>query len=102
MTHPSKVKGNTFEREIVNEAKLWGIEAKRAYGSNGLALGRTEDVDILLNGFEIQCKRRKKLPDIVRPDRSDIIQVVREDHGESFAILPIKLFYVLIAQNNKG
>ena len=30
MTHPNKVKGNTFEREIVNCAKNKNLEAERA------------------------------------------------------------------------
>ena len=38
MTHPSKIKGNTFERECVNKAKKAGLKAQRAYGSNGKML----------------------------------------------------------------
>ena len=34
MAHPSKVKGNKFERDIVNKAKEFGLESKRAYASN--------------------------------------------------------------------
>ena len=34
MAHPSKVKGNKFERDIVNNEKEFGLESKRAYASN--------------------------------------------------------------------
>ena len=37
MSHPSKQKGNRFEREIVDKAKDRGLDAKRAWGSNGMA-----------------------------------------------------------------
>ena len=38
MSSPSKRKGNAFERELVNTAKDWGLEAQRAWGSNGQSL----------------------------------------------------------------
>ena len=39
MTHPSKLKGNRFERQIVELCKIWQVACKRAWGSNGEALG---------------------------------------------------------------
>ena len=41
-----KQKGNRIERECVNIAKESGIEAKRAWGSDGRSLGWTEEVDV--------------------------------------------------------
>ena len=37
MTHPSKQKGNRFERQIVELCKIWEIACKRAWGCNGEA-----------------------------------------------------------------
>ena len=88
MTHPSKVKGNSFEYELVSVAKEHGLAAQRAFGSNGRALGLTEDVDCLIAGKKIQAKRRKKvakwlIPEdtvdcvATRPDRGDILIVMK-------------------------
>ena len=51
MASKSKAKGNRFEYEIVDILNENGLEAKRAYASNGLSLGFTEDVDILVKDF---------------------------------------------------
>ena len=56
-----KRKGSNFERELVNEAKERGLNAERAYASNGRALGEAEEVDLMVNGCRIQAKRRKAL-----------------------------------------
>ena len=60
MTHPSKIKGNTFERECVNKAKKKGIKAKRAYGSNGMSLGLEEEVDALLGFTKFNVKEENE------------------------------------------
>mgnify|MGYP001361927961 CR=1 FL=1 len=61
MTHPSKVKGNKFERDIVNKAKELGLESKRAYASNGESLGMHAEVDLIIEHFKIQAKIRKSM-----------------------------------------
>lgn len=38
MAHPSKRKANRHERQIVNEAERYGLDAQRAYASNGESL----------------------------------------------------------------
>jgi len=44
MPSPSKAKGNRFEREIVNTVLSSGFKkCKRAWGSNGAALGMHEE-----------------------------------------------------------
>ena len=48
MANKSKRKGTRFENEIVQILNENGIKAKRAWGSNGMALGLTEDVDVLI------------------------------------------------------
>lgn len=87
MTHPSKVKGNTFEREIVKHAQASGIAAERAYASNGRALGECEATDCVIGGKRVQAKRRAKLPGYLQvPDGVDAV-VFRQDFGEPMALL---------------
>lgn len=87
VTHPSKNKGNTFERELVNEALAAGIEAKRAWGSNGLSLGMVEEVDCLIGGFKIQAKRRKSINKQLIPTESVDCVAMRCDHGEALIVM---------------
>ena len=93
MTHPSKVKGNTFEREVVRLFESYGIECKRAWGSNGQSLGLHEEVDCLAEGdLRIQAKRRKKIANWLKPSVFVDAVAVREDRGESYIILRLEEF----------
>lgn len=98
MPSPSKAKGNGFERELVNQAKGVGLNARRAYASNGQSLGMHEEVDLLLEGLKGQAKRRKKLPEVVRPNENVDIQVVRENHGKAFVVIPYDHFLFLLCK----
>jgi Holliday junction resolvase len=96
VSHPSKRKGNTFEREIVQLAKVAGLEAERAYASNGRALGEADTVDVVIAGVRVQCKRRKALPAYLRvPDGADVT-VFREDRGESLVLMRLEDFLVWV------
>lgn len=93
MTHPSKVKGNTFEREICEVFKRHGIKCKRAWGSNGQSLGLHEEVDNLAEGgLKIQAKRRKKIAQWLKPNENVDVVIVREDRGEPFIIIKLEEF----------
>ena len=93
MTHPSKVKGNTHEREVVNIAHSYGINGERAYASNGRSLGLHEEVDVLLEGdLRIQAKRRKKIAEWLKPSVFVDAVVVREDRGKSYIIIRLEEF----------
>lgn len=87
MTHPSKRKGNTFEREIVKQAIASGLTAQRAYASNGRSLGHHEEVDLLVAGKRIQAKRRKAIASWMRPNVNVDAVAVREDNGETMIIM---------------
>lgn len=87
MTHPSKVKGNAFERELVNEAKAMGLHSERAYASNGKALGECEETDLVVENRRIQAKRRKKIAAFLKPTPGVDAIVFREDRGETFVLL---------------
>ena len=87
MSSPSKIKGNTFEREVVNQAKEFKLKAIRAYASNGMSLGEAEDVDVKIENLKGQCKRRKRIAKWVKPSDFIDAQIVRENNGESFVIM---------------
>jgi len=96
MTHPNKVKGNSYEYEIRNQAKELGLEAIRAFASNGKSLGKCEAVDVMIEGVTIQAKRRKVLANYMQiPEGVDIV-VMRQDRGESLAVVPFKKILELI------
>lgn len=101
MSHPSKQKGNGFEREIVKLAEQAGLDAKRAWGSNGLSLGFTEDVDCIVAGLRVQAKRRKKLADYLKPSINVDVQVFREDRGEPLALLRYTDLLEILAGRHK-
>ena len=93
MTHPSKQKGNRFERLIVEKAKSYGVGAERAWGSNGRSLGMHEEVDVLLEGdLRIQAKCRKNIAKWLKPSIEVDAVAVREDRGETYIILRYEEF----------
>ena len=105
MSHPSKQKGNRFEREIVNLTKDAGLDAERAYGSNGKALGFTEDVDVVIRAadmdFKAQMKIRATIADYIKPAVTVDLQVIRENRGEPLAVIRYKdLLDLLVMLNN--
>ncbi len=106
MPSRSKQKGNRFEREVVNIAKERQIGAERAYASNGLSLGHTEEVDAVLDGkdkeWRVQCKVRKNIAKWIKPNTKNVdVQVVKEDRGTIYAILPFEDFLELIEDPDK-
>ena len=93
MAHPSKVKGNAFEREVVRLFESYKVECKRAWGSNGQSLGLHEEVDCLAEGdLRIQAKRRKKIAEWLKPSEVVDAVVVREDRGKSYIIIRLEEF----------
>tara|TARA_Y100000593_G_C4301760_1_gene333730 strand:- start:1128 stop:1442 length:315 start_codon:yes stop_codon:yes gene_type:complete len=87
MSHPSKQKGNRFEREIVDKAKDRGLDSKRAWGSNGMALGEHPEVDCLVDGYKIQAKVRKTLPKYLIPSNEVDAVVFKQDRGEVLMLI---------------
>ena len=87
MPHPSKRKGNRYERELVNQALSAGIPAKRAPGSNGEAIGEHAEVDLVVGGFRGQAKIRKAIASYITPSEHVDFQVLRENGGTSYVVL---------------
>ena len=88
MTHPSKQKGNRFERQIVELCKIWQVACKRAWGSNGESLGMHAEVDCLIeDDFRVQAKVRKKLPKYLIPTEEVDAVVFKQDRGEVLMLI---------------
>lgn len=96
MTHPSKDKGNRFERELVRFFESSGIPAKRAYASNGESLGHHATVDVLAGGKRLQAKRRGSIAKWLKVSENQDAVVVREDRGETYVVLTLAEYANLI------
>ena len=90
MAHPSKVKGNKFERDVVNKAKEFGLDSKRAYAANGESLGMHAEVDLLIKDYKIQAKIRKSIASYLLPNENVDAQVIRQDRGEAYVVLRLE------------
>jgi len=103
MAHASKRKGDKFERAIVKAAEAAGIPAQRAYMSDGRSLGESKNVDVVLgpqDEWRIQAKRRKKIAQYLHPPDGADVTVIRQDYGESLAVLPFDTFLDLLKAAN--
>ena len=106
MAHSSKRKGNRFEREIVHQAEAVGLEAERAYASNGESLGEVEECDVLVQGrgdkvldaLRIQAKRRKSHAQYLHPPDGTDAVVLREDREDALAIVPLEMLLDMLQE----
>ena len=93
MPSKAKTKGNTYERELVDQLSQAGYKVKRAWGSDGRSMGYTEDVDIVAKKnkqtFKIQAKRRKSIPKWLAFGNCDLV-MCREDRGETIVLMKLK------------
>lgn len=91
MPSKSKAKGNRFERLIVEMTKdLFpdGIKIKRAWGSNGAAMGMHEEVDVLIgDDIKIQAKVRKAMGQWMIPNENVDCQVIKADREEPLIVM---------------
>jgi len=97
MSSPSKRKGNAFERELVDYAKGWGFKAVRAWGSNGRAMGEHEEVDLKIEEYKVQAKRRKTLPKYLKCEHTDLV-AFREDRGKTYYLMEQDTFLTILKQ----
>ena len=96
MTHPSKRKGNAYERELVNQAIAAGLTSKRAYASNGLSLGHGEEVDLLVGDKRIQAKRRKAIASFLQVTEQVDAVAFREDGGKTMVLVTWEEYLALL------
>lgn len=87
MPTPSKTKGNSYERELKNQAAARGLTAERAWGSNGRALGEVEGVDLTVAGCRVQAKRRKALAKYLEIPEGCDVTAIRQDRGETYVLM---------------
>ena len=103
MAHKNKIKGNRFEYQVRDMFIDKGIDCRRAYASDGRSLGLTEDVDILAKHndkeYPIQCKIRKRISKVIKPNDNVFAQVIREDRGEPLAVIKLDKLIDLIAND---
>ena len=101
MTHPSKTKGNSYERELVNEAKALGFDSKRAYASDGRSLGLHGTVDLLIDDKRIQAKRRKSIAAFMKPTEHVDAVAIRQDRGETLIVMTLPEYFDLLKERQK-
>ncbi len=88
MANTSKRKGYAFEVELVSDAEDVGLDALRAWGSDGRAIGESTGVDLVVARQRLQAKRRRVIPQWLQiPEGCDAV-VTREDRGETLVLLP--------------
>jgi len=116
MPSKSKSKGNRFERLIVDMTKdffeeSWNhkdffeekIKVKRAWGSNGAAMGQHEEVDILIgDDFKIQAKCRKAIGQWMIPNENVNAQVVKGDREEPLIVMKYDDWLEMLSSAIKG
>jgi hypothetical protein len=94
----------------VDDAEAYGLEAERAYASDGRSLGEAEECDLLirdtdaqvLEAVRVQAKRRKSIAQYLTPPEGADINVIRENYGESLAVVPWDLFLELLEEAGSG
>ena len=104
MTAKNKLRGNLLERQVVAAFSSKGIAAKRAWGSNGEAIGHHAEVDVLVSynlstkpasintEIKVQCKKKKKLPDWMGFSEHVDAVVVSENHGKRYIMIELDDF----------
>ena len=100
MSSKSKDKGNRFEYEVRDKFIDNGIECKRAYASDGRALGYSEGVDLLAihndEHYTIQCKVRKRIASFFKPLNDVYAQVLKQDRDITYAVVRLDDLIALI------
>lgn len=99
----NKQRAYEHETQVVKAAEEHGFKARRAWGSNGRAMGLPADVDVEIavpeafhrpigraRAYRIQCKRKKKLPAYLRIPDSCHATVFREDRGEQYVMMRLE------------
>ena len=92
----NKARGYRLEKLIVDLAEKMGLPGCRAWGSNGRALGFTEDVDGLIGGFPFQAKMKKVLPGWARIPESCRAVIFRMDRESPKAMIELSWYMELL------
>ena len=94
----NKKRGYVLEKEVQDLWQSYGVECKRVLGSGAFKhYGKDLEGDVNLNGYKIECKRRKNgvgfksLYDWLEQDKSTSMLVVRADRMPRLYVLPEKI-----------
>lgn len=96
MTHPNKRRGNDLETWVVKKAQAAGLQAKRAWGSDGRAMGEHTEVDVKIENFKLQCKKTKTLAGKYKPSKEVDGVVFAEDYGPKYVMIPFSDWLELV------
>ena len=100
MVHPSKRKGNAFEREIVHMLQEAGISAKRVPLS-GAVSGYKGDLRVTVGGLErcAECKRRARaFATLSAMLGSNDFLYVRDDRTEPMVVMSMPTFCAIVRE----
>lgn len=95
MTAKNKRRGNDFEREVVKTAEALGLDAVRAWVSDGRSRDWPAGVDVKISDLAFQCKRRRQLAKYLVPD-DDTFGVLTRQDGDLTAYALIRLVDLLV------
>lgn len=100
MPSPSRRKGFAFERELVRTFEAAGIDAERARGSDGRALGEAADVDVVAalpsgRRLTVQAKRLKRVAAYLDAGSADLT-ILRADRARALAVVPLDVLLDLL------
>ena len=98
MPAKNKLRGTYYERKCVEKAQGFDLKAERTWGSDGRSRGLHQEVDMVIeDSIYVQCKKRKKLAEHLKPIDEIHVQFVGEDRGRNLAIMSQDYYLSLIA-----
>ena len=102
MPNKSKIKGNTYERWIVNFFQAIGLSCRRAWGSDGRSMGLTEGVDGTLNDeYKWQAKCKAKISPFYIPNEEVDFQIFKGNRTRSYATMTVEKLGEMINRTNE-
>ena len=88
----NRQRGAELQRQAVNLAKKFDLESyNRDRGG-----AQHEQGDIEIEGKFYGCKRRKRVPAWVLPEKEEHGVVFREDRGQPFISIPLDTFLLML------
>jgi len=89
----NRQRGAELQRQAVNTAKQFGLEAyNRDRGG-----AQHEQGDIEVEDHYYGCKRRKRLPQYIYPEKEEAGVVVRADRSQPLMVLPLERYWLLLS-----
>lgn len=88
----NKKRGKKLEADAVTMAKEMGLSARRAWGSNGEALGEHAEVDVIIESLRFQSKMKKKLPKWLLNHETVDGSIIRMDNHAPMVVISLETF----------